>query len=113
MMEHWQFYLMRGEFDLNTDNMAIARIFGDDWIFLSSIRQRQILRIRARSQMFTFVSHHVKGMNNPISDALSRYTLGLIKLEENLNDDEKQYPACELKALMSDDTKNAPIIVDK
>ena len=111
-MEHWQFYLMRREFDLSTDNMPIARIFGKEWKVLSPTSQRQLLRLRARASMFTFVSHHVKGINNPIADGLSRYTMELLMEDQLLPPDQRQYPAPELAPMLSPDSNTPPLVKD-
>jgi len=111
-MEHWQFHLLRREFDFSTDNMPIAQIFGNAWKYLSPITQRQLIRLRARSNMFTFVSHHIAGIENPIADALSRFTVKLIEDDQKKAPEDREYPDVALEPIKSDDTKT-PELTDE
>ena len=81
-MEHWQFYLIRREFDFNTDNMPIATIFGDGYKHLVSTSQKQLLGFKIRANGYRFVARHIKGLHNPIADGLSRFTIELIKQDQ-------------------------------
>ena len=69
-VEHWQFHLIKREFIVSTDNMPIATIFGKCWKVLSSITQKQLIRMRNKLNSFSFVSHHVAGLKNPVADSL-------------------------------------------
>ena len=108
-MEHWQFYLLRREFDFSTDNMPVARIFSNAYKALEPLRQRQFIRIRSRSNPFRFLVHHVKGVNNPIADALSRFTAKLIKEDQELPIEQQQYPINGLEPTQTDDNINQPL----
>ena len=94
--EHWQFYLIKRKFIVSTDNAPVAAIFGILWKELSPITQRQLLRLRNKVNMFTFDSYHVKGLDNPIADGLSRFFIQLTKTNK------KYQPT--LNAIHSDDT---------
>ena len=103
-IEHWQFYLIKKHFIVSTDNLPIANIFGKCWKVLNPITQKQLLRLRTKVGSFNFTSHHVKGLNNPIADGLSRHMIKLIKEEEKLPIEERKLPLT-LEAIRSVDTK--------
>ena len=97
-MEHWQFHLMKRKFIISTDNEPVANIFGRKWKDLSYITQQQLVRLRNKVSMFTFDSYHVKGLENPIADGLSRYTIKLVKENPDFG--------AVLRPVDSQDTKN-------
>ena len=99
--EHWQFYLIRGNFILSTDNMAVATVFGKEWKNLSPITQKQLIRLRSKINSFNFTSYHVEGLKNHLADGLSRFTVELIKLNKENNTGKYNLG---LTALDSDDT---------
>jgi len=108
--EHWQFYLIRNQFKLTTDNMAVANIFGQDWKVLSPITQKQLIRLRSKINSFNFITHHLPGIKNDLADGLSRFTVELIAMEQdNLSDEQMKL---ELKALDSDDTMT-PLLTEE
>ena len=107
--EHWQFYLIRARFILSTDNMAVARIFGQSWKKLSPITQKQLIRLRSKLGSFNFVSFHVPGIKNDLADGLSRFTVELLK--KHRGKDDNPYPL-ELRAIESTDTMT-PLLTGK
>ena len=108
-MEYWQFYSLRKEFDFNTDNMPVAAIFGDAYKILASTSQKQLLRLTSRANLFRFTARHIPGINNPIADVLSRFTVKLIKDDQQLPPEQQQYPPIALRPIPSNDT-NTPAI---
>ena len=107
--EHWQFFLIRNRFILATDNIAVARIFGESWKDLSPISQKQIIRIRSKLNSFTFETRHLPGIKNDLADGLSRFTVELIKTNKGKSNN--PYPL-ELRAIESDDTMT-PLLTAK
>ena len=98
--EHWQFYLLKRKFIVSTDNQPVANIFARKWRELSFITQKQLVRLRSKVSMFTFDAYHVKGLDNPIADSLSRFTLKLVKENPEFGT---------VNAIASDDT-NTPAL---
>ena len=107
-IQHWQFYLIKRHFIISTDNMPIANIFGRLWKDLSPITQKQLLRFRIMVSQFDFSSYHVKGLQNPIADALSRFTIKLINKDQQLPPQEQQYPL-EFNFESGEDMNSPPI----
>ena len=103
-MVHWQFYLIRKRFNISTDNMPVATIFGQFWKELSPITQQQLQRLRQKVGMFSFNSYHIKGIENKIADGLSRKMIELIKIDQKKPKEQQQYPF-NLKTIESDDTR--------
>ena len=103
-IEHWQFYLIKRDFIVSTDNLPIANLYGKLWKYLNPITQKQLIRLRSKISNFSFSSYHVEGLENPIADGLSRYTMKLIELETKKPAQEQQIPL-QLEAITSLDTK--------
>ena len=101
-VDYWKFHLLRAPFIVSTDNRPIATIFSNVWKDLSSITQKQLRRLRAKLGPFAFESYHVKGINNPVADALSRFTLKIIKEDSKLPPQQQQHPL-ELSATSTHD----------
>ena len=99
-MEHWQFYLMKKQFKLSTDNNPVAHIFTHKYRDINPITQRQLLRLRSKITMFDFVAHHVPGINNELADSLSRFTTKLLDREGDLR---------AIEPIDSTDTNNKPL----
>ena len=108
-MEHWQFYLLRKEFDFSTDNMPVAAIFGDAYKVLGSSSQKQLLRLTSRANLFRFTARHIPGIQNPIADGLSRFTIKLINDDQQLPKEQQQYPPIALTPIPSNDTNTPPL----
>ena len=100
---NWAWYLLRATFIVSTDNLPIATIFGKLWKDLSPITQKQLARLRQRVCGFSFESHHVSGLENPLADALSRYTVELIEEDQKRPENERLYPSIQLEAILRDD----------
>ena len=111
-IEHWQFYLVKREFIVSTDNEPVATIFGHCWKELAPMTQRQLIRLRTKVDMFEFSSYHVQGLKNPIADQLSRFTIELVKADNKKPTDEQQYPLT-LTALEADISTNNMTVEDK
>ena len=105
-IEHWQFYLIKQHFIVSTDNLPIANLFGTFWKYLNPVTQKQLIRLRSKISSFSFSSYHVEGLENPIADQLSRYTIKLFNMNNN-NDDNSNGPTInvELAPITSLDTK--------
>ena len=101
-MEHWQFYLLKRKFKLSTDNNPVANIFAHKYRDINPITQRQLLRLRNKVTMFTFDSHHVKGIDNELADSLSRFTSELLKRQDGRV----------IEPWISRDTNNKPLTED-
>ena len=99
---HWAWHLIRAKFIISTDNMPIARIFGQYWKDLSPITHRQLARLKQRVSAFSFESYHVKGIHNTLADALSRFVARLVTEDEQRPIEERLYPT-EAKAIPRDD----------
>ena len=106
-IEHWQFYLICRDFIVSTDNMPVANIFGALWKELNSLTQKQLLRLRNKINSFSFHSYHIEGIRNHIADALSRFTVKLIEVDQEKAKEDREYPDIALEAITSDDT-NTP-----
>ena len=111
-MEHWQFFLLRKEFDFSTDNIAIATVLGNGYKQLASTSQKQLLRFITRTNAYRYVARHIEGLKNPIADALSRFTLKLIKIDQTKPPEEQEYPPIAMKPIVSSDS-NTPILDDE
>ena len=109
--EHWQFHLIRNQFLLTTDNMAVANIFGKDWKVLSPTTQKQLIRLRSKINSFNFSTHHLPGIKNDLADGLSRFTVELIAKEAMKPMDQQQI-RLEITALNSDDTMT-PLLTEE
>ena len=81
--------------------MPIATFFGDGYKELVSTSQTQLLRFKTRANGYRFVARHIKGLDNPISDGLSRFTIELIKLDQQKPPAQQQYPPIALKSMIS------------
>ena len=90
--EHWSFYLRGKEFIISTDNMPIANIFGKHWKELTVATRKTLENFRSRIADLDFESYHIEGLNNPIADGLSRFTLELIKKDRKSPLDKQDYP---------------------
>ena len=93
----------------STDNIAIATVFGDGYKELVSTSQKQLLRFKTRANGYRFVARHIKGLDNPIADGLSRFTIELIKKDQQLPPEQQQYPSVALKAMISPNTNTPPM----
>ena len=91
-IEHWCFYLRGREFIISTDNMPIANIFGKQWKELTNATRKTLGNFRSRISDLDWQSFHVDGLNNPIADGLSRFTLKLIKEDQAKPVEQQQYP---------------------
>ena len=81
--EYWRFELMKRKFIISTDNTPIANMFNKKkWYRLSSITQKQLLRLRMIIDIFDYDTYHIEGVENKLADSLSRYTSKLISLDE-------------------------------
>ena len=103
-IEHWQFYLIKSDFIVSTDNLPVANLFGRFWKYLNPITQKQLMRLRSKINSFSFSSYHVKGLKNPIADGLSRFTMKLIDTEMKKPPMKQDIPFY-LEAITSMDTK--------
>ena len=111
-IENWQFFLIKRKFIISTDNMPIANIFGRKWKELSPITQKQLIRLRTHISMFSYESYHVKGLNNPVADGLSRFTLKLIEEDRKLPLSERKYPL-QLRPINGTNMNTPPITEDE
>ena len=103
---HWKFYLVKRQFIVSTDNEPVATIFGEFWKELAPMTQRQLIRLRTKISVFSFKSYHVKGLNNPIADQLSRFTIQLINEDKQRPVAEQEY-APVLKVKLGKDEQRA------
>ena len=99
--EYWQFQLMKRKFIISTDNTPVANIFNKHkWYNISSITQKQLLRLRMTIDMFDYETYHVSGLNNQLADSLSRFTSKLIEMNDT---------KALIRAVNSRDTGNKPL----
>ena len=99
--EYWQFQLMKRKFKVSTDNSPVANIFNKQkWYHLSSITQKQLLRLRMTMDLFDYETYHVPGLDNKLADSLSRFTAKLIKMPDT---------GARIRAINSRDTNNKPL----
>ena len=79
--QHWVVHLLRAPFIVATDHKALLKVFEED-NDLSSIVQKQLLRIRLGLSDFDFEIRHVPGIDNKLPDILSRFGAKLFKLTD-------------------------------
>jgi len=65
-LEKFRLYLEHREFDLETDNQALA------WVLARPRKTGRLARWAVRISAFKFVPHHIRGTQNLVADALSR-----------------------------------------
>ena len=99
--EYWQFQLMKRKFIVSTDNTPIANLFNKKkWYHLSSITQKQLLRLRMTIDLFDYETYHVPGLDNTLADSLSRFTSKLISMPDT---------TAAIRAINSRDTNNTKL----
>ena len=110
--EHWSFYLRGREFIISTDNMPIANVFGKKWKELKTSTQKTLENFRSRIADLEWESFHIEGLNNPIADGLSRFTLKLIEADQDKPPEQQQYPL-QLTGINGDDLDTPTLTEDE
>ena len=110
--EHWSFHLKGKEFIISTDNMPIANVFGKKWKELTTATQKTLENFRSRIADLEWESYHIPGLNNPIADGLSRFTLKLINEDKAKPPDQQQYPL-QLNGIYGDDLDTPTLTEDE
>ena len=110
--EHWSFHLRGREFIISTDNMPIANVFGKKWKELTTSTQKTLESFRSRIADLEWESFHIEGLNNPIADGLSRFTLKLIDDDRSKPPLQQRFPL-QLSTINGDDLDTPTLTEDE
>ena len=79
MVQHWTVYLIGNHFIIATDHKPLIKLFSP-YTNISTMEERQIIRMRLAISEFDFTIQYVKGVDTQLADLLSRLRAFLIKV---------------------------------